>query len=342
MCALAAALEVGEHAVAAGCAEADGGRPGAVGADGAGAGAGSRSGRAARRSGACAWCARRRSRARSRRGRRATRKRSGRSRRAAARACRATSRRPSSATPRPRTGSAAAMAPWPPLIRVAAGAPGSGPTALPAKTAAAKTASSVAAKAARTAGALTGEPYHTPWGYESAILPATTTGGGPMRTLKLAATTAVAVLAIVPGSALADKGPGLWRVYDQTLSKARYIDLTHDLTPQGPVWKGFGPATFKPDRRPGDGCSVHVRQGRLRGDGVRALDRPVRHAARPARPLGAGVPGHRRAAGDLRGPPAGRDLDRPAGEAGREVRAAGVRHSAVRAAATAASRAARW
>jgi kynurenine formamidase len=67
-----------------------------------------------------------------------------------------------------------------------------------------------------------------------------------MRTWKLVATTAVALVAILPGSALAAKGPGLWRVYDQTLSKARYIDLTHELTPQGPVWKGFGPATFKP------------------------------------------------------------------------------------------------
>ena len=66
-----------------------------------------------------------------------------------------------------------------------------------------------------------------------------------MRTWKFAAVAAVALTAILPGSALAAK-PGLWKVYDQSLSKARYIDLTHDITPNMPVWKGFGPATFKP------------------------------------------------------------------------------------------------
>jgi kynurenine formamidase len=41
-------------------------------------------------------------------------------------------------------------------------------------------------------------------------------------------------------------GKGLWKVYDQTLAHARYIDLTHAITPNMPVWKGFGPATFSP------------------------------------------------------------------------------------------------
>ena len=58
-----------------------------------------------------------------------------------------------------------------------------------------------------------------------------------MRTLKLAAVGAVvSLLFILPGSALAAKGTGLWKVYNQTLSKARYIDLTHDITPNMPVW----------------------------------------------------------------------------------------------------------
>ena len=65
-----------------------------------------------------------------------------------------------------------------------------------------------------------------------------------MRTVKLALAAAL-VLLLAPGSALAAK-PGLWRVYDNALSKARYIDLTHDISPNMPVWKGFGPATFKP------------------------------------------------------------------------------------------------
>jgi kynurenine formamidase len=77
-----------------------------------------------------------------------------------------------------------------------------------------------------------------------------------MRTLKLAAVGAVvSLLFILPGSALAAKGTGLWKVYNQTLSKARYIDLTHDITPNMPVWKGFGPATFKPSVDPTTGTA---------------------------------------------------------------------------------------
>ena len=37
---------------------------------------------------------------------------------------------------------------------------------------------------------------------------------------------------------------GLWAVYEDSLKNAKYIDLTHTLTPSIPVWKGFGPATF--------------------------------------------------------------------------------------------------
>src|SRR5262245_45021631 len=38
--------------------------------------------------------------------------------------------------------------------------------------------------------------------------------------------------------------PGLWAVYDQSLRSAKYLDLTRKVTPNMPVWKGFGPATF--------------------------------------------------------------------------------------------------
>jgi kynurenine formamidase len=44
--------------------------------------------------------------------------------------------------------------------------------------------------------------------------------------------------------AVAD-GPGLWRVYDDSLKGARYVDLTHTITPSIPVWTGFGPSTFQ-------------------------------------------------------------------------------------------------
>ena len=45
----------------------------------------------------------------------------------------------------------------------------------------------------------------------------------------------------------------LWQTYTQVLKKARYIDLTHTLTPNQPVWKGFGPAKFSPAINPETG-----------------------------------------------------------------------------------------
>src|SRR5215212_10372898 len=66
----------------------------------------------------------------------------------------------------------------------------------------------------------------------------------------LAATTLVAAAAPTAAEA---RGVGLWRVYDSALSHARYIDLTHSITPNMPVWKGFGPATFEPAVDPSTG-----------------------------------------------------------------------------------------
>jgi kynurenine formamidase len=47
--------------------------------------------------------------------------------------------------------------------------------------------------------------------------------------------------------------PDLWQVYEQSLKSAKYIDLTHTLTPSVPVWKGFGPSTFGPAVDPQSG-----------------------------------------------------------------------------------------
>ncbi|HWL85509.1 MAG TPA: cyclase family protein [Polyangiaceae bacterium] len=43
----------------------------------------------------------------------------------------------------------------------------------------------------------------------------------------------------------ASQPAGLWDVYQATLSRAKYIDLTHAFSPTIPVWPGFGPAKFK-------------------------------------------------------------------------------------------------
>jgi kynurenine formamidase len=74
-----------------------------------------------------------------------------------------------------------------------------------------------------------------------------------MQTFKRAATATVLALAAIAASgtaAVAQGAPGLWKLYDQTLSRARYIDLTHAITPTMPVWKGFGPSLFAPSVDP--------------------------------------------------------------------------------------------
>jgi kynurenine formamidase len=60
-----------------------------------------------------------------------------------------------------------------------------------------------------------------------------------------------AVLAAVLATMLsqggnAAAGEGLWGVYEQTLKGAKYVDLTHTITPKIPVWAGFSPSTFAP------------------------------------------------------------------------------------------------
>jgi kynurenine formamidase len=47
------------------------------------------------------------------------------------------------------------------------------------------------------------------------------------------------------GAAMAQESKGLWSVYDETLKGAKYIDLTHVIAPDIPVWYGFGPSQFE-------------------------------------------------------------------------------------------------
>jgi kynurenine formamidase len=45
----------------------------------------------------------------------------------------------------------------------------------------------------------------------------------------------------------------LWQVYEQSLKGAKYVDLTHTITPSIPVWKGFARSTFGPALNPATG-----------------------------------------------------------------------------------------
>src|SRR3954468_20958182 len=47
----------------------------------------------------------------------------------------------------------------------------------------------------------------------------------------------------------------LWKTYQDAFKGAKYIDMTHTITPNMPVWKGFGPATFKPTVDPTTGTA---------------------------------------------------------------------------------------
>ncbi|HEY9643147.1 MAG TPA: cyclase family protein [Coleofasciculaceae cyanobacterium] len=42
----------------------------------------------------------------------------------------------------------------------------------------------------------------------------------------------------------------LWQVYQQSFKSAKYIDLTHTITPTIPVWAGFGASKFSPTLKP--------------------------------------------------------------------------------------------
>ena len=68
---------------------------------------------------------------------------------------------------------------------------------------------------------------------------------------------AIITIAVLPGCtsqrAGGDATPSLWQVYQSALKGARYVDLTHKVTPAIPVWAGFGPATFSPTVNPRTG-----------------------------------------------------------------------------------------
>jgi len=56
-----------------------------------------------------------------------------------------------------------------------------------------------------------------------------------------------------PASAEKGSQVNLWQTYQDVLTKARYISLSHVLTPTQPVWKGFGPSKFMPTVDPATG-----------------------------------------------------------------------------------------
>jgi kynurenine formamidase len=73
------------------------------------------------------------------------------------------------------------------------------------------------------------------------------------RLCALVSVLAVIVTGLAAVATAAKPNPGLWGLYRDGLRGARYINLSHRLTPQIPVWKGFGPSFFAPALNPETG-----------------------------------------------------------------------------------------
>ena len=73
------------------------------------------------------------------------------------------------------------------------------------------------------------------------------------RLFALVCVLAMTVTGVAAVPAAGKPNPGLWGLYRDGLRGARYINLSHRLTPQIPVWKGFGPSFFAPALNPETG-----------------------------------------------------------------------------------------
>ena len=57
---------------------------------------------------------------------------------------------------------------------------------------------------------------------------------------------------VPPSSGIAADGDGLWAVYQSALKGAKYVDLTHTITPTIPVWAGFAGSSSAPAKAGSD------------------------------------------------------------------------------------------
>jgi kynurenine formamidase len=55
-----------------------------------------------------------------------------------------------------------------------------------------------------------------------------------------------AALAVCLAGPARAQDQSLWGIYDQVFKRAKYVDLTHTIDPNIPVWAGFGPSKFMP------------------------------------------------------------------------------------------------
>ncbi len=77
-----------------------------------------------------------------------------------------------------------------------------------------------------------------------------TIGNG--RKILVAAIGGIAAIAAVAAPSSGFAADGLWAVYDSALKGAKYVDLTHTITPKIPVWAGFAGSSFTPAKAGAD------------------------------------------------------------------------------------------
>lgn len=61
------------------------------------------------------------------------------------------------------------------------------------------------------------------------------------------------IISVSITSAQSKVEPPLWQVYQQSLKSAKYVDLTHTITPTIPVWAGFASSQFSATTNPKTG-----------------------------------------------------------------------------------------
>ncbi len=77
-------------------------------------------------------------------------------------------------------------------------------------------------------------------------------GKGPRGPILALAVFAVIGTVLIPCSGGAAETQGLWGVYESALKGAKYVDLTHTITPNIPVWAGFAASSFAPAKAGSD------------------------------------------------------------------------------------------
>jgi len=74
-----------------------------------------------------------------------------------------------------------------------------------------------------------------------------------MSLFKACALCSLCLMLGMSGASWAADDNGLWSLYESALKGAKYIDLTHTIEPNSPVWHGFGPSKFMPAKDPATG-----------------------------------------------------------------------------------------